>query len=236
MLAWKILPFGESNDIKTGFSDLPKLCSEESRASIIQDIVSKDVTARIVGYFQDLRFCEFAKDVAPYLTLSWAWMIKIKLFTSPHGELRLHIFPTMWLGEAAEKIWGNCHVHDFQSFSRVLLGKVVEEQYTICPSDNETNTLFDKMLWLIWNIDLPKVKELSDTLDRILVWSSSDSDIELISSIFAHPNPLQLARIFKVYDGKKRQLQDWKIVEEFNEIGRYIFDYKGVRNINAWDS
>ncbi|HMY80629.1 MAG TPA: hypothetical protein PK048_02180 [Candidatus Absconditabacterales bacterium] len=129
--------------IKQTFYQLSKEPMESKRMSFLESCLEKDSILCILQGITNLP----ENTIKQGLTISGAGMIKIKIYESPYGSLRFHIFNTL-----NRKLFGNMdfdenpHVHAFQGFSHVLLGTIVERIYSVHNLSNSESILYHNFL------------------------------------------------------------------------------------------
>ncbi len=209
----------------TSFEKLHTFSLTKERSAILQSLTEDSVVSNILSFLKDLDYDNFLR-IKSSISVSWAWMVKYKVFSSPNGEVRYHIFPKNTLTHLEHSVWGNCHVHDFQAYSKVLMWEIIEKWYTISKITQEQLLKYNHFVTTLNSMYTKKELEaMSLSLDDIMHDSTC-----WVESTFEEVFP-----IHTVFDSEKRIDKNTWEIEIFKNIWVYSFDYTWERNIKWWD-
>lgn len=173
-------------------------------------------------------------DLKPFIFISWAWMIKIRLVENEFWRFHYHFF---WLDCITKEIINNKHVHSFQAISNVLSWKIKEELYSFNKLKNfdlSKYNLIDNFMRSLWSIEQ---KVVINYLDLILVWKECKKPS--FFNNFLIKNNISVSDILEVhiiYNSIKEQSNNWSIKKEvFKSIWMCNLKYLWDRLISSWD-
>lgn len=225
------------NELNNNFSKLDHTqTSEATRATMLEDLWSPKLVKHILKKLTTMDEKTFKSDVSPYVVISGAWMIKIKLFTHPFGKLRFHIRPWKSIENETTTVGGNCHIHDFQAFSRVLLGKIEEECYAVTKMDEQSALLYQTFLQAVQQLDSIEQETIFGVLEQLLIWNSISHPLVDKFCTNKQLSLQTLAQRHTFFIGKRYKNEEDKAVESFEKFWDYAFSFKAKREINQWES
>ena len=219
------------------FDSLGENTNESERLKIIESIFNKRDIQEIKTYFENMNIIKFKKEVLENTFISGAWMIKIKIFHHQNGEIRLHLFSEKLYDNLLKWVEWEPHVHDFQWYSNVLLGEILEEWYSINAITTEEENEYQYFLkWFSWQ-DKVLQKKVMQYMDK----KNSKSmefleEIKELNDFCAEYNIdlKNLSDIYTIYDSEKEYNTQNKLIEKFYKIGSYKFIFDQIRIIKQW--
>jgi len=204
---------------------------EITRADILKSLCSENIIKDILQSFSNMNKNLFTNDVQPNVVVSGAWMIKVKLFTHPFWKIRFHIRPWQSIGNSIDQIGWNCHIHDFQAFSHVLLWEIEEECYDVISMDKDSSIMYHSFLQEVAKRNILDQNSIFDILEKGLIGHNISNPI---IDGFCKTNllaPTTLAQRHTFFVGKRYKNKSWDAVETFERWWDYSFIFKGKRTI-----
>lgn len=185
------------------FDSLSYVKQTKDRANILDSILNGTFEKEILSILSWLKYDQFMKKVRNSMIVSWAWMIKIRLFEHRNWAIRYHIFNKDLNNKILNNHWEDPHVHDFQAYSRVVLGEVMESRFNI--SIPNSNVIQGYKLFL----------------DQFNQWEYFESDNKHISWNNFH-------NLYTFFSENRNEV-NW--IDSFKKLWVYQLDSMKVRNI-----
>ncbi len=221
--------------LKSAFQEIGTIGNENARKEIIINLIDKNDVKQVLKYFWNLSLNEFSNNIKPSLFISGAWMFKIKILSTVNWEIRFHLFPKESFTWILNEIWWDCHVHYFQAYSKVLMGKIIEEWYLISKlSDQEEKQYKIFLTWMEKQTNIVQ-SDIIKALESKLVHGMLENQY---LSEFCNKNNIDttlIAQIHTVYDWSKFFNNNNEFIETFEPIWAYKFCFTDIREIIAWE-
>lgn len=227
------------NDVIKKYEKLWQNTNEESRWDILKTMVTKSVIGDILNWVTKMT----DDDLSKILVISWAWMLKLRLFESRYWSIRYHIFiPSLVIRDLmGYQIWEETHVHDFQAHSNVLLWEVHENRYTVHNIDEKQHEIYTEQHEFDDHIALSTL-ELYEKSYKSKDFDEKDRQKKLQSDYqnwyikYTAKEFDTIRNVYTVFDSKKFINENGQQAEWFFPVGLKKFEPKDQRIVKAWES
>lgn len=218
--------------IKDSFENLKLEQDELKRRVIIEELITREDIKMILQGLTNISNDALVNNVS----ISWAWMVKVKLFSSIHGSLRYHIFSPKFEENdlSIMQFDDNPHIHWFQAYSHVVHWNIIENTFNLVKLNEHEDVIYQNFLTSFgeinqaaqqWIVNLFKNKEYNLANEEVF-W-------QLLPKYKNYYR--QIRNFYTIFDSIKGFDATGDLVEKFFNVWTGSFTPIMQRKIKKWE-